>query len=480
MDIVSVSGLPEAYADVNRLLEREYGGCPVDGCDFYRYLFPDNENSGEMYTDYSHPNAVYLYRDEERDAGSMRRLRRRIMLNDTWESDYVRYVRGNQLALCGGLSFRGRRNRLKDAQRMHALIFDLDSVGGRELETLFLRFGFGPGVLRSLPLPTFIVSSGTGLHLYYVFDEPIDLYPNIKLQLKSLKYDLTFRIWDYRGTSQKRQIEYQSFSQSFRMVGSVNEKYGSNVVVAAYRTGDRIGIDELNRYVNGPENAVDLGRPFKPSRMTREEAEESYPGWYRRVVADEIKSRRRWDIKGKQGYALYNWWMNQIWKIEGGHRYFFMMCMAVYACKCDVPRKKLEKDMNGAFEILRRISHDNELTEYDVESAMKAYDRDYFNFTIDDIEKLTGVRIERNRRNGRTQKMHVKIMSSTRDILYPNGEWRNVNGRPKAEGRVREYMREHPEARKCDVIRETGLSKPTVYKYYDLIRRELKDDGGDG
>ena len=50
--------------------------------------------------------------------------------------------------------------------------------------------------------------------------EPIDLYPNIQVQLKSLKYDLTFRIWEYKGTSQLKAIQYQSINQGFRMVGA--------------------------------------------------------------------------------------------------------------------------------------------------------------------------------------------------------------------------------------------------------------------
>ena len=37
----------------------------------------------------------------------------------------------------------------------------------------------------------------------------------------------------------------------------------------------------------------------------------------------------------------------------------------------------------------------------DIKSAMEAYDKAYYNFTINDIEHLTDVRIERNRRNGR-------------------------------------------------------------------------------
>ena len=66
----------------------------VNGEDFYRYIFPNNENAGEMYTDFSHPNAIYLYHDFQ-DDGSNRHLRRRIMLNDTWADDYRDYVEGN-------------------------------------------------------------------------------------------------------------------------------------------------------------------------------------------------------------------------------------------------------------------------------------------------------------------------------------------------------------------------------------------------
>ena len=45
-------------------------------------------------------------------------------------------------------------------------------------------------------------------------------------------------------------------------------------------------------------------------------------------------------------------------------------------------------------------------------------------------------------------------------------------GRPKGSGikeeTVKEYRRENPEAKKADCIRETGLDKKTVYKYWDV------------
>ena len=446
------------------------GYSEVNGFDFYRELFPDNENKGELNSDYSKPNAIYLYRDDK-NKGTKRQLSRRIMLKDTWENDYMEYVEGNDKAICGGLTYRRRANNLANAQRMNALIFDLDSVGENELRTLFLRFEKGPEVIRSLPVPTFIALSGTGLHLYYFMKEPVDLYPNIKLQLKSLKHDLTFKMWDYKSTTMEKQIQYQSINQAYRMVGSVNEKHGN--IIRAFRTGEKLSLDELNRYVIDENNKVDINKPFRPSIMTRAEAKEKYPEWYERVIVNGDKRQKKWDIKGKQGFALYDWWRNKAGQIQGGHRYFFMMCMAIYACKCDVPKKKLRKDMEEAFNILVSAEHKNPLTMDDIRSAMEAYDKEYYNFTIEDIEFLTNIRIEKNKRNGRKQEVHLARARAVQDIDYPNHEWA---GRPKgsgtAEKKVREWRELHPEGKKIDCERETGLSRHTVLKWWDKASEE--------
>ena len=457
--------LLNSYYDIISMLESQYA--EVSGFDFYQFIFPENEESGKLYTDFSHPNAVYLYQDGN-DIGRNRRLRRRIMLADTWESDYVEYVEGNSMTLCSGLSYRGRRNRLEDAQRMNALIFDLDGVGEHELRNLFLRFGAPAGRIRTMPMPTFLVASGGGLHVYYVFEQPIDLFPNIKLQLKTLKYDLTFRLWQYKATSMNKEIQYQSINQGFRMVGSTNAKYGNTL--RAFQIGDKVTLEYLNRYAE-ITNRVDIARPFRPSRMTRAEAREAYPEWYQRVVVERQRQKKKWDIKGKQGYALYEWWLRQASKVKGGHRYYFMMCLVIYACKCDVPKEKLERDLYDVYEELRFVEHENPLTMEDVWSALETYDRAYYNFTIADIEKLTDIRIERNKRNGRKQIQHMEVMRAVQRVVNP--EWRQGNGRPSAEREIWKYMEEHPKARKIDVIRGTGFSKPTVYKYYDKIRQDL-------
>ena len=348
----------------------------VSGYDFYREMFPNNERSDERHMDYSHPNAIYLYREQTSDG--FKRMRRRIMFSDQWENDYMEFIEQNPLTLCSGLAYRGRSNKLEHAQRMNAMIFDLDGVGLKELRNLFLRFGGDPTRIRRLPMPTYLVLSGTGLHVCYFFREPIDLYPNIKIQLKSLKYDLTFRMWEYKATSQNKEIQYQSINQSFRMVGSINEKHGNQIV--AFRTGEPVTLEYLNAYAR-PENRVDVNKPFRPSKITRAAAREAYPEWYERVIVKGEKYPKKWDIAGKvhgdDPYALYHWWLRQILSIRGGHRYFFLMCMAIYAYKCDVPKAQLRKDMQIAFEDLQMVQHENALTEDDIKSALEAYDREY-------------------------------------------------------------------------------------------------------
>ena len=465
--------VPKDYQDCYEYLSAQFE--EVGGCEFYEELFPDNETTGEHKErhDYSKPNAVYLYWDEERN-----RERRRIMLKDAWKQDYMEYVEENPLTLCSGLVYRGRSNKLEHAQRMNALIFDLDGVGLGELRNLFLRFGGDPEKLRRLPMPTFLILSGTGLHVYYVFREPIDLYPNIKVQLKSLKYDLTFRMWEYKGTSKLKAIQYQSINQCFRMVGSINDKHGTRLV--AFRTGERVTLDYLNAYAK-PENRVDINKPFRPSKMTRAQAKEAYPEWYERVVVNGQKGRKKWDIAGKvhgsDPYALYHWWLRQIGGIEGGHRYFFLMCLAIYAYKCGVPKKQLRQDMKKAFAELQKVKHENALTEDDIRSALEAYDKEYYNFTISDIEALTHIRIEKNKRNGRKQEQHVKIMNAIRDIEHPNGEWRNKYGRPSAQAQVQEWRKLHPEGRKSDCHRDTGLDPKTIRKWWDYEPKVQFEDG---
>lgn len=459
--------IPEDYDQVQAYLESNYE--EVLGDEFYSDIFPDNEVSGEMHTDYSYPNAIFLYKDENE------RMRRRIMLKDTWSDDFINYIERNTMTLCSGLTYRGRANRLPNAQRMNAMIFDVDQVGLHELREILYRTGKpGDVVGRAMPMPTYIVTSGSGLHLYYVFNQPVDLYPNIKLQLKAMKYGFTNRLWDPGVTTQNKDIQYQGIAQGFRMVGSINNKYGT--VIRSYKTGEKISFEYFNQFARD-DYKVDIRKPYRPTQISLKEAQHKYPEWYQKRIVEGDQSRGHWHIKKD----LYNWWKRQVNTqdfVKGGHRYFYLMCLAIYASKCDVSLNELKKDMYELFPQLQSIKHEGDpFTKRDLLSALETYDKAYYCFTISDIEHLMAISIPRNRRNYRTQEKHLIMARFVRDIVNDHADtWREGNGRPKGSGIAQEkinvWREAHPNGKKVDCIRDTGFSKPTVYKWWDYKPEE--------
>ena len=95
------------------------------------------------------------------------------------------------------------------------------------------------------------------------------------------------------------------------------------------------------------------------------------------------------------------------------------------------------------------------------------YNDSYFTFPIDEIVKLTLIPIEKNKRNGLKQKQHLYLARRRKeDMKIIQIPMKAPEGRPTAENTVKQWQQKHPEGKKADCIRETGLSKPTVYKWW--------------
>ena len=114
----------------------------------------------------------------------------------------------------------------------------------------------------------------------------------------------------------------------------------------------------------------------------------------------------------------------------------------------------------------------NHFTEYDILCALRTYhnaDEQAYRRRIDFISAKTGITLVPNKRNGRKQDQHLKIARFTRDLNYdnPNG-WINKEGAPTKQSIVQKWRLEHPDGKKADCIRDTGLTKPTVYKWWNI------------
>ena len=133
-----------------------------------------------------------------------------------------------------------------------------------------------------------------------------------------------------------------------------------------------------------------------------------------------------------------------------------------------VTYEELEQDCNALLDFFETLTTDenNHFTTADMLDALEIYQQGYINYPRDAAEYRSGIEFPKNKRNGRKQDVHLKRARAVQMIDFPDGEWRNKEGRPKKEDIVKEWQTNHPEGRKADCIKETGLSKPTVYKYW--------------
>jgi hypothetical protein len=282
--------------------------------------------------------------------------------------------------------------------------------------------------------------------------------------LREFKYELTRKVWNrYTSTyTEREQVQYQGIFQGFRMVGT-QTKLGKRYLVTAFKTGERVTVEYLNGFLMDESKAV-TGFKYK-SDLSLAEAKKKYPEWYeRRIVKGE--KRGRWHIKRD----LYDWWLKKIQSgtVSVGHRYWSLSVLASYGIKCDIPEDEVMSDALELLPLLDDISDDdhNRFTKRDVLDAMNMYQESYVTYSRAEVERVSGISVPPNKRNGRKQAVHLERARAVQNIDYPDGEWRNKDGRPEKSKIVEEWRKAHPDGRKSDCIRETGLSKPTVYKWW--------------
>ena len=379
----------------------------------------------------------------------------RVFFDDTFE-DTLKELQEADFSILNGITYFGRKNLQEHASKMYALIFDLDGVTDKTLNA-FLNGAFEAD---AYPIPNYIALSGHGVHLYYLFEYGIPLYPNIKIQLKAFKYALTEKLWN-QYTSKEKKKQFQGINQGFRVIGGKTKIEG--VRVRAFRINQHpFNLEQLGRYIP-EENRVDESKLWKESKMSLAEAKKKFPEWYQEKVVEK-RGRKYWECNS----ALYEWWKSKI--KEGAtfhHRYFSIMCLAIYGAKCGLSYDEVKQDAFSFVPFLNSINPEEPFTEADCLSALECFDKRYCTFPIDDIIKISGIPIEKNKRNGRKQAVHVKYMNNQRAFKVEMGECTN-GGRPPKEEKVLKYLEEHPEERSVSKIAKAcGVSRNTVYKYME-------------
>ena len=431
--------------------------------DFYRDIFPEGsfEERGEYEDGKYNGIAIAI------EKGSKRA--KRMTITDDLDT-IADMVGSHDFCLMSPISYAGKSRKSSNARFMYALAIDLDGMTERKHWDFFMeQINRGHEMLQfvwGLPRPTYLVFSGSGIHIYYVFKQPIPMFKNIVEELEKLKRRLTWQAWTQGASSLHDKVQYESLFQGFRVVGTITKDGGR---CRAFSVGEKVTVEYLNKFV--PEDHRAVSFVYK-SDLRLEDAKKKYPEWYQRRIVEK-RPRNTWTCKK----AVYDWWIRKLKEgAEQGHRYWCIMTLATYAQKCGVPRETLEEDAYGLIPFMN--TKGDEFTEDDVMHALEAYTDSYATYPIDTIVWRTGIQIEKNRRNGQKQSDHLEEARAIRDIRMrrQGRKWTDGNGRPDKLSVVAEWRSEHSEGTKAECIRETGLSKPTVYRWWrEIDLMELRE-----
>lgn len=406
---------------------------------FYRDLFPvgilDKRDAKTKGKYCGIAVQVLFYEDQ----GATKSKALRFTLTD--ELDNIEdLVSSDLFTVISPLSYAGKSQKAEFQRQIFAIAIDLDNTIFEDGEPVGLSSLFSQiEQAKVQPRPTYVVaSSAKNLHLYYLLEEPINAFAANKESLARHKTALTKSLWNRYVTSDYDKVQQEPIGQSMRAVGSIckNPKDGR---VRAFLTGDKVSIEYLNSFV-AEANQIKLSKPSGRKKQTR--------------------------AVGNSKPDLYYWWLREMDKgAVVGRRYFCCLCAAVFAKKSGIPREKLEQDILDRVPQLDAISTsaDNRFTADDALKALTAYDDNKYIFLRRvTLERLSGIPIPANKRNGRKQKEHLIIVNSSNAAKRLLGE--NI-GSPSKQKLIEEYLKNHPKAAVREVAKAVGCSTSTAHKW---------------
>ena len=351
---------------------------------------------------------------------------------------------------------------------VYALVVDIDRVHPETLKVVIENGNLG----NMTPMPTYIVNSGRGVHFYYVFLEPVPHYYCNRPILKEMYRTLC-------GITQKNiaaKTDWHAITQPFRIPGSMT-RLGQTVT--GWKSGEKWPVWRLADRLNVDHEALDLQRrPLVSQREYQVEKERRRE----RAAASTGQPKKRlhmrdWVSSLSGNFAFYEGCLKRCYEeTPEGTRFRSMCALTVVARKCDYPKEQLEQDL------IQLAAHYNATGKHmkssEARKALKMYNEKALKTRSKTLEVWFGWEFRRSaqerreklkaRGRERTKAEAWKIARSTRDILYPDGAWRNTNGAGTKEQLIKDWRAAHPDGKPKDCIQDTGISKNTVYKWWSM------------
>ena len=422
------------------------------------------------------------------------KVRRYTLTDELCEMDEL--VKSKYFVFASPISYAGKARTAENARVLYGLAFDLDhiriSADGTLPSGLINLWEGHVLATERLPQPTMVVSSGTGVHLYYVLEDPQLLWEKNSKQLQILKHELTRLIWHETIVDIKKEdeIQFEGIYQGFRLPGTATKETilqrslqgvypeSGGERVRAFRTGKPVSVEYLNGFVDEEFRVKDFST--KSDRL--EECRNKYPDWYEDVIINH-NPKNPFDHPWAVNRAFYEWVKKKIYKhAVVGKRYHCLYCLSVAAQKCSyydskknpnpVTEDELQDDCLELMQYLELFTKEDpdpkkHFTLQDMYDAMEAFQERWILYPRENMESRSGIPMPPNKRNGRTQLQHLQLARVQKAELHKIGLGaKNKGGRPRInEEEIEKYQEQHPAAAVSEISRETGISRATVYNY---------------
>ena len=430
----------------------------VDYKEFYRDIFPIGSFEKKGVFEKGKYNGIIVEVTNDKLKNGKPKVLRHTLTDDLEKLDEV--VKRDNFCLMSPISYAGKTRDSSMARELYALTFDVDGLIEKDnagIRNMLHQMN----KIKLIPVPTYIVSSGTGVHVYYVFEKPIPLFENVMEQLEVYKRKLTWFLWHDSITTLHDDIQYEPVCQGFRMVGTITKK-GERV--RAFKVGFKVTMDYMNSFY--PEEFQVTEFAYK-SDLTLEQAKDKYPKWYQDRIINK-KPKNTWQFNRR----VYDKWLERIQtEYSIGHRYWCVWVLAVTAMKCGITQEELEQDAFNLLNVFNKREEEkkNPFTKEDILSALEGYDSAWITYPVEKMAYRSDIPIQKSKRNGRTQEQHLAGARAIQEIndKFNGTNWREGNGRKPKKDIVQEWRKNNPNGKKIDCERETGLSRPTVLKWWE-------------
>ena len=318
-------------------------------------------------------------------------------------------------------------------KKIYALILDLDYLDPDTLARLIKQIDAG-----NKPQPSMIVNSGSGIHLYFTFAEPVDAY---KLRLPTLRAMLA-RVGDlYSGYGK---LDRHPLTQAFRPVGSLTKlgDIATGFIVGqqwdALELAEKIGVRiEGWQHVKKPAEAGTTAPAKKPAKP--------------KVAFMPNAKRKLFAYCGERIFT----------HTDLGNRYKALFGLAIVGYKTHTPRAEVIAEMESLIKIWNRKHPENPVETREIDKAMEGYSQKFLMVRSATLEEYFGWQFERKiPRKGRKRAEHLERANAIK----------HAGQAVDKKQAMAKYLKQNPTATTRQIAADLGMSLSTVGKYKKQIK----------